>query len=68
MMSGYEAKYTIASASIPNKGYIITAPEELVDDEHPLLFKPFDHSEYIDYRITEKAQTDKFQLCSFCGV
>ncbi|WJX75651.1 hypothetical protein P8452_59162 [Trifolium repens] len=68
MMSGYEAKYTIASTSIPNEGYIIKSPEELVDEEHPLLFKPFDYSEYIDYRITEKAQIDKFQLRSFCGV
>ncbi|CAJ2654082.1 unnamed protein product [Trifolium pratense] len=68
MMSGNEAKYTILSCSIPNKGYIIKAPEELVDEEHPLLYKPFDHFEYIDHRTTGNAQTDKFHLRTFCGV
>jgi hypothetical protein len=48
MMSGSEAKYTIVFFSIPNKGYIIKAPEEFVDEEHPTLFKPFDHVEYVD--------------------
>ncbi|GAU23191.1 hypothetical protein TSUD_172180 [Trifolium subterraneum] len=68
MMSGNEEKYTIVFFSIPNKGYIIKAPEELVDVERPSLFKPFDHAEYVDYLSTEKAQTDKLPLRSFCGV
>ncbi|XP_039158988.1 probable 2-oxoglutarate-dependent dioxygenase AOP1.2 [Eucalyptus grandis] len=42
MISGNEARYSAALFSIPKGGYIIKAPDELMDEEHPLLFKPFD--------------------------
>ncbi|XP_020225720.1 probable 2-oxoglutarate-dependent dioxygenase AOP1 [Cajanus cajan] len=68
MMSGNEARYSTGLFSIPKGGSIIKAPEELVDEEHPLLFKPFDHVEFLKYYYTEKGQADSFALRTYCGV
>ncbi|XP_018725573.2 2-oxoglutarate-dependent dioxygenase AOP2 [Eucalyptus grandis] len=40
MMSGHEARYCIGFFS--NGQGTMQCPDELVDDQHPLLFKPFD--------------------------
>ncbi|XP_027907043.1 probable 2-oxoglutarate-dependent dioxygenase AOP1 [Vigna unguiculata] len=68
MMSGNEARYSAGLFSIPKGGSIIKAPEELVDEEHPLLFKPFDHVEFLKYYYTEEGQRDQFALHTYCGI
>ncbi|XP_014516224.1 probable 2-oxoglutarate-dependent dioxygenase AOP1 [Vigna radiata var. radiata] len=68
MMSGNVARYSAGLFSIPKGGSIIKAPEELVDEEHPLLFKPFDHVEFLKYYYTEQGQRDQFALRTYCGV
>ncbi|XP_057455097.1 probable 2-oxoglutarate-dependent dioxygenase AOP1 [Lotus japonicus] len=69
MMTGSEARYATGFFSIPKGGYMVKAPKELVDEEHPLLFKPFDHVEFLKYYYTEKGlEGDKFALRSYCGV
>ncbi|KAL0354737.1 UNVERIFIED_CONTAM: putative 2-oxoglutarate-dependent dioxygenase AOP1.2 [Sesamum radiatum] len=67
MMRGDEARYSIGLFSIPKAGYIIKAPEEMVDDEHPLLFKPFDHVEFLDFYYTEAGQRSPAALKAYCG-
>ncbi|KDP37166.1 hypothetical protein JCGZ_06222 [Jatropha curcas] len=37
-----EERYTIGLFTIFKPGYTIKAPEELVDEQHPLLYRPFD--------------------------
>ncbi|RXH69047.1 hypothetical protein DVH24_031380 [Malus domestica] len=56
MMSGNEARYSTGLFSIPKEGYITKAPEEVVDEEHPLLFKPLDHVEFLGFYYTEAGQ------------
>ncbi|XP_058728949.1 probable 2-oxoglutarate-dependent dioxygenase AOP1 isoform X1 [Vicia villosa] len=68
MMSGNEARYSTALFSIFKGGSIIKAPEELVDEEHPLLFKPYDHVEFLKYNFSEEGQRDQNALRTFCGV
>ncbi|KAI9084641.1 hypothetical protein K1719_033423 [Acacia pycnantha] len=68
MMTGNEARYSAGLFSIPKGGYMIKAPEELVDEEHRLLYKPFDHVEFLKYYYTEEAQRQKFALKAYCGV
>ncbi|XP_047166516.1 probable 2-oxoglutarate-dependent dioxygenase AOP1.2 [Vigna umbellata] len=68
MMSGNEARYSAGLFSVPKGGSIIKAPEELVDEEHPLLFKPFDHVEFLKYYYTEQGQRDQSALHTYCGV
>ena len=38
---------------MPKEGYKIKAVEELVDDEHPLQFKPFEFNEYLKLRSAQ---------------
>ncbi|XP_027191486.1 probable 2-oxoglutarate-dependent dioxygenase AOP1 isoform X2 [Cicer arietinum] len=68
MMSGNEARYSIALGSIPKEECIIKAPDELVDDEHPLLFKPYVYDEFLKYFFSEKGQRDQFAMRTYCGV
>ncbi|KAL3721059.1 hypothetical protein ACJRO7_005820 [Eucalyptus globulus] len=57
MISGNEVRYLAVLFSIPKGGYIIKAPNELVDEEHPLLFKPFDHMEFLQFFYSEAGQS-----------
>ncbi|XP_058728947.1 probable 2-oxoglutarate-dependent dioxygenase AOP1 [Vicia villosa] len=68
MMNGNEARYSTGLFSIPKGGCVIKSPEELVDEEHPLLFKPHDHVEFLKYYYSEKGQRDQNAMRTFCGV
>ncbi|CBI36202.3 probable 2-oxoglutarate-dependent dioxygenase AOP1 [Vitis vinifera] len=68
MMTGNESRYSTGLFSIPKAGYVIKAPEELVDEEHPLLFKPFDHLEFLQFYYTEAGQRAESALKTYCGV
>ncbi|KAJ4821757.1 hypothetical protein Tsubulata_050033 [Turnera subulata] len=68
MMTGNEARYSTGLFSIPKAGYIIKAPEEVIDEEHPLLFKPFDHVKFLGFYYTEAGQKSPSALKEYCGV
>ncbi|XP_062086868.1 probable 2-oxoglutarate-dependent dioxygenase AOP1 [Humulus lupulus] len=68
MMTGNEARYSTGLFSIPKAGYTVKAPEELVDEDHPLLFKPFDHVQFLAFYYTQAGQTAPSALHSYCGV
>ncbi|XP_057514214.1 probable 2-oxoglutarate-dependent dioxygenase AOP1 [Actinidia eriantha] len=68
MMTGNEARYSAGLFSIPKEGYTIKAPQELVDEDHPLLFKPFDHVQFLGFYYTEAGQRAQSALKAFCGV
>ncbi|KAB2050124.1 hypothetical protein ES319_A13G224700v1 [Gossypium barbadense] len=56
MMSGDKNRYSIAAFVIPNEGTIIKAPKELIDDQHPQLFKEFDFMDFFLYAISDPAK------------
>ncbi|KAL3499917.1 hypothetical protein ACH5RR_039010 [Cinchona calisaya] len=66
VVSGTEARHTIGLFAGPRRGYLVTAPEELVDEEHPMAFKPYDHAEYDEYLHVHLANDD-LDLKTFCG-
>ncbi|KAI9160271.1 hypothetical protein LWI28_006734 [Acer negundo] len=68
MITGNAARYSAGLFSIPKGGFIIKAPEELVDEEHPRLFKPFDHVEFLGFYYTEAGQRVHSALKTYCGV
>ncbi|KAK6782944.1 hypothetical protein RDI58_020740 [Solanum bulbocastanum] len=49
--------------SIPKPDYTVKVPKELVDEEHPLLFKPFNMSEFYKYIKSTGANLKKY-----CGL
>lgn len=69
-MTGDEPRYSVALFVTPKPGYLIQAPEEMVDEEHPLLFKPFEYIEYLDFAFNLEASglASISALNDFCGV
>ncbi|KZV49602.1 hypothetical protein F511_28203 [Dorcoceras hygrometricum] len=49
MMTGNATLYSLSLFSVPKEGYMIKTPEEMVDEEHPLLFKPFEYGKYVQF-------------------
>ncbi|XP_028795898.1 probable inactive 2-oxoglutarate-dependent dioxygenase AOP2 [Neltuma alba] len=44
---------------------MVETQEELVDEEHPIRYKPFDHYDYIRFHLTSKAEC---RIKAFCGI
>ncbi|XP_006367749.1 probable 2-oxoglutarate-dependent dioxygenase AOP1 [Solanum tuberosum] len=68
MMRGNKARYSAALFSLPKGGYTIKAPRELVDEEHPLLYKSFDLHEFLAFSYTEEGMRCEFALKTYCGL
>lgn len=68
VMDGDKDRYSVGLFSVPNWDAIIKAPEELVDEEHPLFFKPFEYGEFFKFFLQKEYINDKFALEKYCGV
>jgi len=57
-------RYSIATFMLgPRKGNV-EAPKELVDHDHPRLYRPFTYEEYRTLRVSDNNDRDKFlQAC-----
>ncbi|GFP95366.1 probable 2-oxoglutarate-dependent dioxygenase aop1.2 [Phtheirospermum japonicum] len=64
--NGKETRYTIALFSFLSK--TIQVPDELVDDEHPLQYKPFVHLDLLKFYDTDCGRGSQNILKDFCGV
>lgn len=47
---------------------MIQPQEELVDEEHPRRYKPFDYDEYLRFYRTKKALESECRIKAFCGI
>lgn len=65
-MNGNASRYSIAQFSFLEG--IIETPEEFVDEEHPLQFKPFDHLKYLDFYNKEENRKLECAIRTYCGV
>lgn len=68
VMSGDKSRFSVGFFSVPKWEKILQAPEEMVDEEHPLLFKPFKYGEFMKFFSLEENVNDKFGLEKYCGV
>ncbi|KAD4982900.1 hypothetical protein E3N88_19571 [Mikania micrantha] len=67
MMTGNEARYSLGLFSVPKAGYITRVPDELVDQQHPLLFNPFDYDDFLNHLFTGKIGSNEDALGAYCG-
>ncbi|XP_015870198.3 deoxypodophyllotoxin synthase-like [Ziziphus jujuba] len=66
-MSGSGERYSLGLFTFNNG--VIQVPEELVDDKNPLLYKPFDHPEFIRFFLDADLATRlNNPIKTFCGV
>ncbi|KAE8678797.1 calcium uptake protein 1 [Hibiscus syriacus] len=56
MMNGDKDRYSIAAFTIPVEGTIIKIPEELIDEQHPRLFKDFDFMDFLLFSFSEQVK------------
>ncbi|XVF25063.1 hypothetical protein REPUB_Repub13aG0181300 [Reevesia pubescens] len=68
MMSGDKTRYSLGLFTVPKEGYMIKAPNELVDEAHPLLYKPYDYVEFLKFFYSEDGHKAESALKAFCGI
>ena len=52
---GDKDRYSIGSFLVPEEKVTIKVPEELVDDDHPLRYRPFTYPEYMAFFVSNKS-------------
>ncbi|KAE8718477.1 putative 2-oxoglutarate (2OG) and Fe(II)-dependent oxygenase superfamily protein [Hibiscus syriacus] len=69
LMKENKARYVVGVFAGTRAGYHVKAPDELVNDENPIMFKPFDYEEYLRFYIGQVhlGHVDS-NLQAYCGV
>nr|XP_004237448.1 probable 2-oxoglutarate-dependent dioxygenase AOP1 [Solanum lycopersicum] len=65
-MSGEIDRFSIQFNTYLKPGHFIEAPKELVDEKHPLLFKPYEMLGLFSYVASRDSSVDVFK--DYCGV
>ncbi|KAG8471690.1 hypothetical protein CXB51_036330 [Gossypium anomalum] len=53
MIRGDKDRFSIAAFILPNKGTIIKIPKELIDEQHPRVFKDLDFMEFYSFAFSD---------------
>ncbi|CAL1358364.1 unnamed protein product [Linum trigynum] len=61
-------RYSFGLFTTPKAENIVKAPEELIDEQHPLLFKPFVYKQYLDVAYTQAGRKENAPLRAFYGL
>ncbi|KAL5575756.1 hypothetical protein UlMin_017455 [Ulmus minor] len=68
LMKGNEARYSAGLFSVTKDKYLIKAPEEVVDEQHPLLFKPFGLEEFLKFYYSEVGMKSGNAMKVYCAI
>ncbi|XP_059311110.1 probable 2-oxoglutarate-dependent dioxygenase AOP1 [Lycium ferocissimum] len=68
MMEETGARYSIAQFSFMEDSVMVETPKELVDEDHPLQFKSFNHLDYLHFFSKEENRRLECALKTYCGV
>lgn len=68
VITGKKDRHAAGLFLIPKEGLIINAPEEMVDDENPRLYKPFDFEAYFKFTYTDTKKRDLSALKMYCSL
>uniref|UniRef100_A0A7N2RCN8 Uncharacterized protein n=1 Tax=Quercus lobata TaxID=97700 RepID=A0A7N2RCN8_QUELO len=61
-----ETRYSLGLVSYNNK--TICVPEESVDQQHPLRYKPLNLNDYAHAHMASIAQRKEVSIAAYCGV
>ncbi|KAG6400140.1 hypothetical protein SASPL_141628 [Salvia splendens] len=67
VVSGDETRYMIGLFTVAKEGCVIKTPEELVDEDHPLLYNPFDYYKFNKFTTTDAGRALPDPLKEYCG-
>ncbi|KAG9459387.1 hypothetical protein H6P81_003895 [Aristolochia fimbriata] len=56
VLKGGKERLSWCVFAVPKEGETIKTPEELVDEEHPLVFKEFDYNAFLNFSMSKEAQ------------
>ncbi|XP_020600074.1 probable 2-oxoglutarate-dependent dioxygenase AOP1.2 [Phalaenopsis equestris] len=63
-----ERRYAVIFSTLPSAtNDTVNAPEELIDEQHPLLFKAFKYYDYVKFRFSEEGEKADDALKAYCG-
>lgn len=68
MRMGTNTRFSVGLFSVPRKEDLIYPVEEMVDAEHPRLFKPFDFEAYFQFTTEGPGRRDLAALRDYCGL
>ncbi|KAG2330804.1 hypothetical protein Bca4012_040788 [Brassica carinata] len=68
LMVAKKTRYSTAMFSVPKSGVIIDSPEEVVDEEHPRMFKPFEYMDFLNFFHSEAGSRVESTLHAFCAL
>ncbi|RZR77972.1 hypothetical protein BHM03_00003192 [Ensete ventricosum] len=68
MVGGEDTRYSAIFGSLPKDDVMVEVPEELVDEEHPLMYKPFNYPSFVNFTYTEEGAKSNDTLKAYCGV
>ncbi|CAA7013762.1 unnamed protein product [Microthlaspi erraticum] len=68
MRMGTNTRFSVGLFSVPRTEDLIYPVEEMVDAEHPRLFKPFDFEAYFQFTTEGPGRRDLAALRAYCGL
>lgn len=66
-MGGNKKRLSLIFTTL-HEGPVLSVPEELVDGEHPLRYKPFNHREFRKLNIEYGMKKIDYSIEAHCGV
>lgn len=69
VITGKKDRHAAGLFLLPKEGLLINAPDEIVDDAHPRLYKPnFDFEAYFKFTYTDTKKRDLSALKTYCAL
>ncbi|CAN8269295.1 unnamed protein product [Cochlearia groenlandica] len=67
-ITGKKDRYVAGLFLRPKEGIVINAPKEIIDDEHPRLYKPFNFEDYFTCTYKDIKKRDLSSLKDYCAL
>ncbi|CAM8967440.1 unnamed protein product [Rhodiola kirilowii] len=67
-MSGSNDRYSCGVFAMVKEGVLVEAPKELVDNEHPIRYKPFFYTDFMSYLVESESISMDDALEVFAGI